>query len=494
MRGFFFSRIHFPMPRPLLSAPALSALLFATASAHANTACAAALPATLPATLPAGALSDSPFATLERFYKPLLPFNTEDAWALKVATAAKSEEKFLTSSRDLFYLWAKDTCSDWLADPGAYVTCHGDVHLGNLGTYVADLPTARLAIGLKDFDESAIMPFQTDLLQAATSLRVTAAADGHPLDETLAARAVDELLAAYRSTLRSGQSATEALRKDPYFSTLLKNNDGPLRNSVDRFFTPDDIRPVLKNKKGEIKERLLPAIKSDVNPNGVYTREVLCAALSESRAESTMLVRLLLPKTSDDFDLAIVSAALRYRVNSGGSQGQPKLLIHLAKAMKTFGGAPTDIVLYLKGQSEPAASRTGYIPPTRLPGGLRNVRAALGLCSPEPDALGSITILDQSYVVSIYNPWEEEPTLELSSDDEVLEAARIFGTVLAAAHRNTTADKGDAILSRVTPKLREQLLYRSAADERRNHAAFAAFAADPALPALRQRAESFLAK
>src|SRR4051812_22903122 len=71
--------------------------------------------------------ADAPFDVMERLYKPILGPD-ELGWALKVDSASRSELKFLTSTRELFFGWAKTRCADWLGDAGAYVTCHGDVH------------------------------------------------------------------------------------------------------------------------------------------------------------------------------------------------------------------------------------------------------------------------------------------------------------------------------------------------------------------------------
>ncbi|MEO3474145.1 DUF2252 family protein [Roseomonas sp. CAU 1739] len=70
--------------------------------------------------------------------------------------------------RATYWRWAETVGKDWTPDrPGQAVLAVGDIHLENFGTWRD--AEGRLAWGVNDFDEAAVMPWPLDLLRLATS-------------------------------------------------------------------------------------------------------------------------------------------------------------------------------------------------------------------------------------------------------------------------------------------------------------------------------------
>jgi len=153
--------------------------------------------------------------------------------------------------RATYFRWAKTIgtlCPDLMDAPK--VLAVGDIHLENFGTWRdAD---GRLAWGVNDFDEAAIMPYPLDLVRLAASIRLAPKLD---LSNTAAAEA---LLKGYRAGLDQPQPA------------LLYEGETWLRPYAER---PDD-RPekfwneVAKYPKArpppKIVKRLIASLPDDV--------------------------------------------------------------------------------------------------------------------------------------------------------------------------------------------------------------------------------------
>src|SRR5205814_6023112 len=90
-------------------------------------------------------------------------------WALSA-----DESNFWRGSRDLYFAWCGEHAKDWLEDKGAYLLNHGDLHPGNIGKYATEGKLGETAPGMVDFDETARLPFQIELLQGLISLRLVA--------------------------------------------------------------------------------------------------------------------------------------------------------------------------------------------------------------------------------------------------------------------------------------------------------------------------------
>jgi uncharacterized protein (DUF2252 family) len=443
---------------------------------------------------------ESPLDVMQRVYAPLCVEGDDLSFPMKVDAASASPLKFSTSTRELFYRWAKTACADWLLDPAAFVPSHGDVHMGNLGSYVADLASVRLAIGLKDFDESATMPFQIDLLQALISLRLTSEAAGLTLTPEQVSEAAADLLAAYRTAVDSGRTATEALAADAAISRLLTPGKASPRTPVDEWTAGGRFIPQIRSKKGEVRDLFRPLLVGTA-PGASLEKSDLAEALAKAVESSPRLASVSTWRTREQFEAAIEDAATRTRPGSGGSQGMVKLVVLVRSGVRTLDGSTTDAIFYLKQQGNgSAAQRIGFINPADLPGGQRVYRNALALTLPEVDATGWCDLIVagslRSFFVSIRDPWENEPSEKLDTPDQVRRAANLFGTVLGAAHRNAagtpTAARG--LSTRVGATLRDQLISRSSDWISENQRLYGEWIADPRVKTLRSTAQAAWAR
>lgn len=441
------------------------------------------------------AVEELPLDVMQRLYAPLCVPGDPLSWPMKVDAASASALKFSTSARELYFRWAKTACADWSADFGGYVPSHGDVHFGNLGSYVSDLQSARLSLGLKDFDETASMPFQSDLLQAMVTLRLTTASGGLNLSPAQVNELAAELLAAYRSTADSGQTATEALGDDAQMGKLLEPGKKTLRAAVDQWIEGGRFKRVIVNNKGEVRDLFRPALK-DNSPEGTLEKSVLAGAMARAVAVSPRLARVATYTTTTQWEGAIEDAVLRTRPGSGGSQGMVKLMVHVRAGVKTLGGGTSDAIFYFKQQGTASAGqRAGFVPTTDLPGGRRVSGGAAVLTSPEVDAVGWCDLFvagaERSFFVTVRDPWEDEPGEKLDTSEKALWAARVFGTVLGAAHRSAagTPESTRQLTSRVSSVLRQQLIDRSAAWVEENARQYQLWISDDRVKALLQEAQ-----
>lgn len=455
-------------------------------------------------TKPAVAVVEGPFEVMERLYAPLCVGGDALSWPMKVDAASAGELKFSTSTRELFYRWAKVRCADWLGDRGAFVQSHGDVHLGNMGSYVADLKSVRMALGLKDFDETALMPFQTDLLQAMVTLRLTARENGLELSAEQLERVVGELTESYRSTMEAGQSATEALRDDAEMGKLLEVGKKTLRTAVDEWVEGGRFKRVIVSKKGEVRDLFRPALKQESvvggggegGVEGIEKAE-LGNALARAVAASPRLAKVVSYRTAGEWEDAIEDAVFRTRPGSGGSQGMVKMMVYVRAGVKTLDGGSTDAIFYLKQQATGSAGqRAGFVEMMEVPGGRRVSGGAVALTSPEVDAVGwcdlRVAGAERSFFVTVRDPWEDEPGEKLDSEEKVMWAARVMGTVLGAAHRNAVGGEAGArgLAARVGPGLRGQLVERSGEWVVENGRLFKAWREDERVKKLREQAKA----
>lgn len=467
--------------------PLLAALLL-TASAHAQT----------PAQT--SAVEEPPFDLMQRLYAPLCKPGDDLSFPMKVLAASASPAKFATSTRELFYRWATTACADWRADYPAYVPSHGDVHLGNTAAYVADLKSAQLALGLIDFDETARMPFQIDLLQALITLRHIAAEHNVQLTPDQLESLTNELTASYRAALDTGFSATEALHDDPKLAKLLKPSSKTLRDTLSPWVEAGRFKRHIVNNSGRLTNLFRPILREHSPHEGVTDKPALAAALARAVAASPSLAAVSTYATSAEFEAAIEDAVDRVRSGSGGSQGMYKILVLVRGGIRTLDGNTTDALLYLKQQDDrSAAQRAGFIPPTDLPGGRRVSGGTAVLTSPELDAHGwcNLTLagIERSFFVTVRNPWEDSPSEKLDSTDQLLWGARYLGTLLGAAHRNASGGPEAAaqLSRRINAQLRSQLLERSADFIAENQRLYDLWTADPRVAQHIARAEAALA-
>lgn len=404
---------------------------------------------------------------LQRVYAPLIDKADPQAFPMKVWAIAQSPRRFWGAGKDHFFHWCKVNAADWLADKEAYVIQQGDQHLGNIGVYPAAGAFGTLAFGMVDFDDTANLPFQYELLQGVVTFRILA----RQQDVEFKKKKVDELIEVifehYGKAATSGKSATELLKEDKWVQDLFKEAKtdrygDDLKDYVDargRFF------PRITNSKGP-KEILRP---------GMQHADAIAAGLAAAIGRSPATAALLRYRTVEEFRRAIKDIAIRTQVRSGGSQGMRKYLVLLDRPML---GIRHDLIIYLKQQAPTAAERSGLIPLDPRKPAQRFVEHTLALMNPPPFLIGWCEMDGVSYWVTLKEPWSEElGPKDVEDVKDLKHAARIFATATGASHARS--GKGAVIASRLTPQLAEQIKRLSEAYVRQLYIDYEQFRSDP---------------
>lgn len=384
--------------------------------------CAAAVLLTLPALAQTDAV-----ALLETRYKPHLPAGDETAWQLKLASVGQSRYVFWRGTKDLFFDWSRENLAYWRdTNPESWVTCHGDIHLGNVGTYPISLEPPELGVGLVDYDDADRLPPQYDLLQIAITLRLIA--DENGLTPQDASSALGAALAAYQAALSSENVDLKSLiaKDGPISSLLTKAGAVPVESEVAELTENGGFRPVIRSKSGKVKELLTP----------MTNRAALAGALMDAAGHNPQLAEVLgRPSTAEQMQKSIVDAAWRTRIGSSGSQGLRKLLV----LVSTPAGQR---LIYLK-QAVPSPAARAEIVALRPPPG-RRVAAAVAAGSPGWLGSSYATLAGQHYWVSVRDPWSDElDHTEIKTRRDLFEAAQILGFTTAKLHAATARDRAE---------------------------------------------------
>lgn len=424
--------------------------------------------------------------------KSLNPHLTQDdprALPMKVRSLLVGPYNFFRGTADLYYDWCNRHAEDWLRDASALVTLHGDVHIGNVGTFLTGRrDTTELGFGLVDFDEAVRGPFQLDLLRALAALRF--AADERNIDIEDWNKVADDLLAAYAHGAREGVSIKKLAKQNPAVADLLaKARESNHADYVAQFCDPANptrFRAV-RFKKDRPSDLLEPV--------DAATREKLVNAFCQYADQ---------PPQRDSLNLgdktarrtAVLDVARWTRLESSGSQGVPKYLVLLnAPAVEPH----HPIMIELKSEPAPAATRAASIGnsvgPTRAQFVAESFRRAL---APPPWLVGWTNSDETGFLVRPKNPWNEELShKDLKKQKHVHESAAILGAVIGAAHGNSldSPAQREALAKRVdseSAQLAATLVTRSLAIQQDLEHAYENLAADPAAIQQKKRAEDFI--
>jgi uncharacterized protein (DUF2252 family) len=373
------------------------------------------------------------------------------AFPAKVWALQANQYAFWRGSRDLYYRWCRDNAADWLADRESYVLNHGDLHLGNIGTYVRAKELTKTDFGMVDFDDTANLPFQIELLQGLITLRLAARTGNVDLTGSKREELAAEMFAAYRIALMTDKSTRELIsrerrigkyiedaRNEPYDVTLRKftNGQGKFKPAVETA------------KKKELKEILRPAMdRADDIARGI-------AQAINNSPEAKAVFRY---NDVDTVRKSIKDVALRTRLESVGSQGLKKYLVLLEKPLKQL---DMDVVMYVKQEIPAAAERAGAIDRDHRSPGRRASEDMEALTNPTAYMNSWCDIGGESYWVTFKEPWSEELDEQMvKSFDGLKEVARVWGSVAGAMHR----ENGDhqAIIKRLTPQMEAVIRHRS---------------------------------
>jgi uncharacterized protein (DUF2252 family) len=374
----------------------------------------------------AGAPAERPLDVLQRTYGEHLTRNDPLAMPMKLRSLVADEYGLWRGGKDLFFHWCQAHCDRWLKDTDATMTLHGDQHLGNIGTYLIDPRTGELAFGMVDFDDSHRMPFMFELLQGVVTVRLTARENGIELGGEDLKRLVDRMLGDYRAAALSDQTTTKLLQNDPLVAKLLA---GPPRRDFAKelkHYTDRDGKLVerIVTKKGVVKEILRPAAEM---------RDSMARGLAEALEHSPGMSQRFAYADEKSIRAGILDVALRTRVGSAGSQGLKKYFVLMRKPLV---GVPSDVIVYVKQEVPSAAERVGMIAKDSRDPGQRCANDMDELCRPRPVFNSWCRMGDESYWVTIREPWTNELDPEDINDLKTLEAAaRIWSVASGATHR-----------------------------------------------------------
>ncbi|MDB5322912.1 MAG: hypothetical protein JWN40_4543 [Phycisphaerales bacterium] len=439
-----------------------------TAATDPTPAASARPPTSLPAT-------DDPFYILSQTYAPYTAASDPFGFPMKARNLSTNAYRFWRGSKELFYVWCKTHAADWLADQPAYLRIHGDLHPGNMGVYPAATGALgeHIAFGAVDFDDSARLPFQIELLEGSITFQLLAKhrqvkLDAARLDQVLAA-----MLDTYRAALLADQTPTQLLDNDPWVAHLFKQ-------TRKRKYA-DELGKYLRNDQfiaGNRGRELLQTVPD---------RASLPEALTESLTHTPDARQFFNGETSIK-PTAIREVARRIPLESAGSEGLHKYLVLL-----TAPGAPdAKLILYLKQQIPSPAERVGLIPTDPRPPGQRCAQDNQTLRAPVPLFNTWCSFRGDSYRVSLKEPWSETlDAANIDNFDDLLHAAKIWGTLAGCLHRQGKPIV-DQILTRLTPALRQQLRERGTTYAAKVAEDHHRFDRDPRTKALIKQAEAAL--
>lgn len=429
--------------------------------------------------------------TLDRL-KALNPHLSPDdprALPMKVRSLLAGPYNFFRGTADLFYEWSHHHADDWQKDRPVHVVLHGDVHIGNVGTFLTGpVDSGSFGFGLVDFDEAVRGPFQLDLLRALATLRF--AADERDIGIKDWNEVADKLLIGYLQGVRDGASTKKMAKQYSSVADLLaKARESKHADYVAQFCDPRDpsrFRPVRykKNRPSDVME-----------PVDAATREALVTAFCRYAGNPPQRDSLKL-ESDANCRAAVLDVARWTRLESSGSQGIPKYIFLVnAPAIE-----PRHAILFeLKSEPTPAAKRAASfdtpIGPQRAQFVAHTFCHAL---APSPWLVDWTQTDNTGFLVRPKNPWNEELShKDLKKPKHVREAAAILGVVIGAAHGNSleSAPQRESLAKRVESEkapLTDSLVTRSLAIEKDLQQAYKDLAADPAAIQQKKRAEDFI--
>jgi uncharacterized protein (DUF2252 family) len=287
---------------------------------------------------------------------------------------------------------------------------------------------------------------------------------------------VKVLLDAYRAALTSSRTASKLLADEPLVRKLLERSSIPYTQQLDAFTSDGRFRPAVFDEKAKPREILRPAKDQ---------ADAIAGGIAQAIANSTRMQEMFRNRSQQQVRTAIRDVALRTRLGSSGSQGLKKYVVLMQRPIRDV---DCDLIIYLKQTIPSAAERAGAIAKdSRWPSQRLAEHMSL-VCESDPLASSWCTIGDESYWVSVKEPWSAElEARDVKDFDSLLSAARIWGTVVGAAHART--EKRDTIEARLSDDLPARLRHCAGDYLRQLHTDFADFVQDQRTSTCAQRAE-----
>ena len=370
-----------------------------------------------------------PLDVLREAYGRYMPEDDPLSFAMKVRAVSTGKSGLWRGGKDLFFRWCRGRTTDWLGDADAWVVQQGDQHLGNIGTYLAEGKFGNLGFGMVDFDDSHKLPFQFELLQGVITLRLAAEDAQVTLDDVRLNRLIDTVLREYAAASRAaadGKTAADLLGNEPVVAKLVaaRGKQHYAKELQDYTETGDRLIGVRASRRGKVKDILRPLPPERVRQLGDAVAQ---AVLRDP--EGAALFRL---KTPEEFRAAIADAALRTRVGSAGSQGLRKYFVLMDRPLA---GVDHDVIVYVKQEIPSSAERAGLVPPDARDPGERCAQDIALLTRPRPYFNGWCRIGDESYWVTVREPWSDElDSKDVSTYDDLLWAGRAWAIAAGASH------------------------------------------------------------
>lgn len=359
--------------------------------------------------------------------------------SLKVRSLSQGPYKFFRGTADLYYVWCRTHCEDWLGAEGTTVLLHGDVHPGNTGTYVA-IPDGgpKLAYSLVDFDEVFDGPFELDLLRAATSLRFAAAENGLTLSNDASRLVVDALVSAYRDVW----TQVDATSVDGRAAAMARADQGIgqiaiVKRLLAKANGDDAVEYADKYTKGKPPTRFRARRGKKKAPKDVM---VQVPAGERAGIVDAMTAAMQADGALGGIDAKVLDVVRWVRAGSAGSQGVQKYLVLLEPPSDPL-SRPS--IFQLKEEPTPAAGRVGLEIPASSANRAAQVASAYGLMQARPRRfVGWTRIGDRQFLIKPKDAFGKEPdTKDLASIDALMESARLLGGLLGMGHAKSCGSR-----------------------------------------------------
>jgi len=414
-----------------------------------------------PVSLPTGS---GPYDVITRAYSPYTDADDPVGYPMKVRNLTSNAYRFWRGSKELFYTWCKTHTQDWLDDKPAYPRIHGDLHPGNMGLYHSEGKFGHhVAFGAVDFDDSARLPFQLELLEGVITLDLLARHRQIALSSDQSRDVITTLLDAYKSSLTSDQTPTQMLEDDVWVGKMLKEaRKHDYSDELDKYVQKDHFVSMIVDKSGRVKEVL-----RQLKGKGGFA-DAIEEALQRSPDARDLF------KEADVRKKSVEDIARRTQLESAGSEGLHKYLVLLANKKVQKGR----LILYLKEQIPSSAERVELIAKDPRSAGRRSSEDMHDLSHPPAYFNSWCDWNGGSYKLSIKEPWSE--TMDAANVDtfeDLKHVARIWGIVAGSVHRQG-AEIVQTIVARLTPELAESLQQRAAAYSKETVNAFRDFTRD----------------
>ena len=414
--------------------------------------------------------------------------------AMKIRSLLRDEYTFFRGAAAAFYRSTIPIAKDWVVDETGWVLLHGDIHIGNVGTYQGPGEAGRdIRFGVVDLDETVEGPFQFDLLRALTAVRFAAPLTGNQTFPEVEAAQI--LCDGYARTLSGEEGYSHLISRNAAAVALLrKAGKNDARKYVSRYAelkSPPRFRTT-RIKDGQVKD-ILESVKGPDRESVIEAIWTYLDAGCDRKSREQFRFQ-----NFDELRSGVLDVARWTRLESSGSQGVHKYLALLDMPLT---GNDSPMILELKEQPVPSLATVEMLRSAMGPERAKEVAAAYGqMLKPPPRLIGFTRIGDRGFLVRTKDPWNEdlEPA-DFDVDQKAngaVQAAALLGEVLGLAHRNALlqSNRGQripAILDLVTtlpPLLRD----RSKVIEESLRQEYRTLLADPKAQELAAHAEGYI--